>query len=394
MHIVAIMKTAESASSLRQAINGAQGADIDIHISDSLDLTKNEAAMNGHDVLLVDIAPDNGKETDLLGHFIDENCQTRPVIVTAENARREDIHRLLKLGVVDVLSHPIREIDLLVALDHAARSRMNANSGSSRKGKVISFLKGGGGAGSTTLAVQGGCVLAADAKKEKPKVCILDLDIQFGAAGLFLDLLSPVGLTDLLDSPERLDQSLFASVMAHHKSGIDVLTAPTNILPLESVSPEFVDLLLKFACEAYDYVLVDLPQSWTSWTYTALSRSDLIVLVSQLSVASVRQTVHQINTLRVQDLENVPIKHVINRYRRNGISSSAELKDAEIALGRKFDYRIANNYELVSEAVNQGVMLAKVQRRSKTEKNIRKMMTDIRQYLSISEQREAVHAVQ
>lgn len=399
MNIVAIMKSDESASSLRQAMNAAKSADIDIYVTDDSDITKQKAVMNGHDVLFVDIESSNEQATDHLSHFIKKYHLTRPVIVTASNPKCDDIRRLMDLGVVDVLTHPIRETDLLIALDHAARSQKNSSSGSSRRGsgssrrgKVISFLKGGGGAGVTTLATQGGGLLAAGDKKEKPKVCLLDLDIQFGAAGLYLDLESSVGLVDLLDVPERMDHSLLESAMARHATGLDVLTAPKDILPLETVTPEFVTMLLGFARDSYDYVMLDLPQSWTLWSYTALSRCDLIVMVSQLSVASVRQTVHQMKTLCEQDLEQIPVKHVLNRHRRGGFVCSAEQKDAEKALGRKFDYQIANNYELVGEAINRGVMLTKVQRRSKTEKDLRKMMMNFTKILNEAEMSTVVQA--
>ena len=65
-----------------------------------------------------------------------------------------------------------------------------------------------------------------------------------------------------------------------------------------------------------------------------------------------------------------------------GNFNSANLDDAEKALGRKFDYCVPNNYRLVSEATNQGVMLSKIEKRSNVEKSIRDMIGDVRKSLT------------
>ena len=398
MSLVAVMRSDESAAALRMVLEGTSSAETDIHVADVAKISQDKSLVNGHDVLLIDLDAENGPETEQLGHFIKELGRSKPVIVTTANAGLEDIRRIMGMGAVDVLSQPIREVDLMVALDHAARGRAGGIEAASHKGKVISFIKGGGGAGATTLAVQGAGILAAGgkgkkAKKDAPKVCVLDLDIQFGAVGLYLDIKSSVGLTDLLESPERNDLSLLDSVMSQHESGLDVLTGPDNVLPLEAITPDFVTGLLDLACEAYDYVLVDLPQSWTTWTYAALCRSDLIVLVTQLTVAGIRQAVHQLGTMRLQEIDSVPVKIALNRSNKKwGFQKSSQFKDAENALGQKFDYVILNSYEMTSEAINNGVLLGKIKRNSKLEKNIAMMMENIRQSVADKEQRVAIHA--
>ena len=217
MHLAAIMRSDESAAALRAVLAETNGAEADIHIADVAEIAHIGSLVNEHDVLLVDIDAGNDEEAERLARLIEELGQSKPVIVTTANAGIEDIRRIMAMGAVDVLLQPIREVDLIVALDHAVRGRAGGIETASHKGKVISFLKGGGGAGATTLAVQGGGLLAAGGKGGKgdaPKVCILDLDIQFGAVGLYLDIKSQVGLTDLLESPERNDLSLLAGALA------------------------------------------------------------------------------------------------------------------------------------------------------------------------------------
>ncbi len=74
-------------------------------------------------------------------------------------------------------------------------------------------------------------------------------------------------------------------------------------------------------------------------------------------------------------MEDVPVKVALNRYEKNW-GKSVDLKDAEKALGRKFDYFIANDYKTVSEALNQGVALSKIKKKSKVETSLQKMIDD------------------
>ncbi len=101
----------------------------------------------------------------------------------------------------------------------------------------------------------------------------------------------------------------------------------------------------------------------------------MVILVIQLTVAGVRQARRQIDTMRAHGLEDVVVKIALNRYEKSW-GSSVDLKDAEKALGRKFDYFIANDYKTVSEALNQGVALSKIKKKTKVETSIQKMIDD------------------
>ena len=111
------------------------------------------------------------------------------------------------------------------------------------------------------------------------------------------------------------------------------------------------------------------------WSYAAVRNSDLVILVIQLTVAGVRQARRQIETMQSHGLEDVPVKVALNRFEK-GWGKSVDVKDAEKALGRKFDYFIANDYNTVSEALNQGVALSSIKRKSKVELSLQKMVDD------------------
>lgn len=386
-NLVAVMRTEESASLLQQAVNGLEDTQVEIIVSPIENLEQNPRAMNGHDILLIDVAPSNADETDHLKRFIASHHHSRPVIVTSPEVSRDAVQRILETGATEILAQPIRQIDLVIAMDQAATRHASmaqtAEAPSQPRGKVISFLKGGGGAGSTTLALQLGGLMASD-KSAPCKVCLIDLDVQWGAVGLYLDIQKEASLSDLLTAPDRLDEALLMGVMLHHNSGLHILRGPDVLLPLEAVTTDFVTNLLNLAVEIFDYVLIDLPQAWTEWSFATLRRSDLVILVTQLNVGSIRQADRQIDALQTHELGDIPFKLVLNRHAGGGKFSdyAAEVADAEEALGHKFEFHIPNAYDLAQTAINRGLMITDVRRRSKLEKTINAMGEDIRKSLS------------
>ncbi len=214
----------------------------------------------------------------------------------------------------------------------------------------------------------------------------MDLDLQFGTAVLYLDLAGKVDYQELVETPDRLDGALLKGMMSRHACGLDVLAAPAEVLPLDTLNPDFVASCIKIARQDYKYILIDLPEAWTTWSFRALQESDFIIIVTQLTVAGVRQARRQLDTLTAQGLGDKAIRLALNRF-EPGWGKSVRVKEAEKAMGRKVDYFIVNDYKTVSEAINQGVALSKIRARTKVEKCIRDMIEDSLEALTGAEAR-------
>jgi pilus assembly protein CpaE len=125
---------------------------------------------------------------------------------------------------------------------------------------------------------------------------------------------------------------------------------------------------------------VDMPHVWNRWTRAVLGAADMIVLVFQASVPSIRQARRQIDFLVEEGLESVPLALVMNRA-ETGLFHSAQgavtLKDAAKALGRDIPYAIPNEYKAILEAVNHGLPLAEVKGGKTTARQIAEVMRRI-----------------
>lgn len=386
LNVVAIVRSGEAGSALNESCANMNGTRVDVHVGKLNDVHPDVEIFENVDVLLLDVDPSSSEEVAALSAIVSERFPQTPVVATTANASLQDVRQLMRLGVVDVVPQPVTPNDLGTAIEYAARSRSKADSGDSERGKIISVLKAGGGVGATTLAVQAGYLVAQRFRREGHKACILDLDLQFGNASLYMDIDNRVGLLDLVESPERVDGSLLTSVMGHHESGLDVLAAPRDTMPLDIISTGAIDSCLKVAANQYRFVLVDLPAVWCDWSMRVLQNSDMILMVTQLTVPHVRQARRQLDHLSSHGLGGIPVKVVVNRFEK-GWGKGVSAKEAAKAMSRGIDYFVMSDFKLVSEAINQGVPMAKIARRSKVEKSIGELVDGVLKELSASEVR-------
>jgi len=371
--ILAVMRSQEAVESLSEVLagNGA-GAEFEVR---SGDITEIREAMNGSlrpDVLFVDIAFDDHKDLDTLSRFIKEHGSTTSVIVTSANATLTGVRQLMRLGVVDFVPQPISRHELFSALELAASKKNLATPSSHTSHRVFSFIRSSGGAGATTLAVQAARSLM-DRGPGKPKVCLLDFDLQFGNAALALDLKNKLTILDILQSPDSADGAFLQAAMAHHKTGLDVLAAPDQMVPLEALTPDLAKKVVQLAKDEYDYVVIDMPLVWTAWTGAVLGKSDVIFLVTQMSVSGIRHSRRQIDMLRDQGLDAVPILITANRFKKS-LGNRKLISEAEKVLGRRIDHFVPSDYKTTSKAQDFGVHLSDIRRRSAVEKNVTAMM--------------------
>ena len=286
------------------------------------------------------------------------------VVVVLRDADVMTTRRLIRDGAADVLTAPVSEPALAISLERLLAS--SAAAGSDKGGEVVAFLKAGGGVGSTALAVQLAAMLAP---RVTGKLCIADLDLQFGAVGLYLDMPEAVTITDLLGAGHPLVDSPFATALPAHRSHAQVLAGPRELAPLESLTVAHVDSLVEGLRRDFALTLLELPSVWTAWTNEALHLADRIILVTQLSVPHVNFLKRQLRVLTAQGLDTKPLILVCNSLSSDQ-QATLSLKAAERAIGRSFDAVLPEDRRTMTAAINQGVELSAVRRGTKLEKSI------------------------
>jgi pilus assembly protein CpaE len=377
LRILALVKSPTMQRQLTEALGERAGGGLEVRLGELAELASGLLQSGATDLLLLEIDAESPADLDALNRLtVEAGAKGMPVLVTAPNLGTAAMRRLLRDGVTDFIPQPMAAQDVADALATAAR-RLSAREGSTARGRLLAFSRASGGTGATTLAVNAAWLLAQPQRKQpQAKVCLIDLDLQFGAAALHLDLKPQAGLLEMAKAPERLDAALFQGSLAAHPSGLRALTAPPLPMPLEAMGPAVVSRLLELARAEFDYVVVDLPLALTGWTDTVLSAADLVFLVTRPDVPAVRQLRRMLEVFQDEGLYSLPLRLVLNRELGGFGWGGAGIRrrQVESALGKAIDFGLPDEPEVVSEALNRGRPIFEVKRRSGVGKRLRVMI--------------------
>ncbi|MDO9151919.1 MAG: AAA family ATPase [Methylotenera sp.] len=276
------------------------------------------------------------------------------VIILSENASTEFLMAAMRSGVKDVLSLPLQISDLQAAVNRVDL-KLKQTVPKSKKGKVIAFVGSKGGSGATFLACNLAYILA---ETSKAKVALLDLNLQFGDAVLFVNDHVPSNtLADVAKNIKRLDASLLSSSMVSILPNFSVLAAPEDAESAQDVRPEHIDALLKLTISQYDFVLIDIGRTLNATSVKALDHTDIIFIVLQETLPFIRDSKRLLHALQSLGYAKEKVKLVLNRYEKGG---DIRLVDVETALDMKVFKTIPNSYQAVSASVNQGVPIIQI----------------------------------
>lgn len=302
---------------------------------------------------------------------IRERHHDLPLIAAINGASVSLVRTLVREGVNDVVSLPFDLTELLqVSLDAVAR-RDAAPAENVPLAPMFAVARSIGGCGATSIATH----LAADLAEHDQSgrgTIVVDLDLQFGNVTGYMGVRPQGSIADLLGVEDRLDEDLLKSVTTKAVGGVSVLAGPDMIMPLESVETDDLLRLIRLLRQQYAYVVLDLPANWTNWALSASLAADAIVLVVELSVASLRQAKRQLELFRSVGIENRNIEIVVNRVEKR-LFRAIDLHDVEETLSHPVLGSIALDSPGVSTAQNQGMLVGEVHRKSKFVTDIARM---------------------
>lgn len=330
------------------------------------DALVDEKQLDAASVLILEIRPDLPKSLDRLKQ-IRASHPDLPIIAAIRDSNVSLVRMLLKQGVRDVVELPLAHSELAAIIAEICAELDESKSAEIQQGQLACVLQSIGGVGATTVATHLASELAA--RNDGRGVCLIDLDLQFGNIAAYLGLSNALSMADLLAAGARIDRELLKSVATKTENGLHVICAPSDIMPLESVSADQILRIIELAREEYDHVILDLPTNWTNWTLSLVALSDAIFMVVELSVASLRQAKRQLQLLENQDIGSENVNIVANRVEKR-MFRTINLDSASQALGHPVDYSIHNDYPLVRAAHDQGVLINAIRAKSKISTDI------------------------
>ncbi|PID35297.1 MAG: pilus assembly protein CpaE [Rhodobacterales bacterium] len=324
---------------------------------------------------------------DIIKHAMERDIK---VIVIAEEVSPIVLHQLLKMGAEEFVPYPLPEGAL-----HDAIERMNAPAPEPApavpegmettlkptgdcEAVVLPVHGMAGGTGATTLAVNLAWELATIDKAAPPRVCLLDLDLQFGSAATFLDLPRREAVYEMLSDTEILDQESFMQALLTFNDRLQVLTAPADMLPLDLVTPEDIDRVINFARTNFDYVVIDMPSTVVQWTETVLHHAHVYFTTLELDMRSAQNTLRMIRALKSEELPVGKLRYVLNRAPRfTDLTGKARVKRLAESLDITVELQLPDGGKPIVQAEDHGVPLAETAPKNPLRREIQKLAASI-----------------
>jgi pilus assembly protein CpaE len=367
--VVAVLTADPAFEQSVSATFGASGA-IELRVVRGTVASVDNFATEGATVVVVDLDAARPEEMVALEHMMLQIGVSPPVVVVTQSFDAEVARSLLQMRVADFLVKPVQPIELVRTCARVARSAV----AETKEAQIYTFIPAVGGAGVTTLAIQTALLLLNSGQRVRPTVCLVDLDFQHGACADYLDLEPRLDLKEIEPRPERLDRQLLEIMLSHHASGLEVIAAPNRPAEMRSFDPDMVTRLLDLVSSHFDYVVIDMPRTWFSWTDSVLLGSNRTFIVSEMTVPSIRQAKALVAAIRERLGDGPQPRVVVNRFEQRMFDPGLKKADIEQALGDGFAGTIPNNYRLVREAIDRGVPLDEVKAGNNITTQLKKLM--------------------
>ena len=317
--------------------------------------------------LLVDISDsDNALPTM---RAIVERCGEKTRIVAIGLVNDVALYRrLVEMGVGDYLVKPVSGQALLDTVQQSARvEQQQFGSGAAKSARIVAIIGARGGVGASTLAISSAWAMA---EERRLGVVLFDLDLHFGSLALSLDVEPGRGLREILTSPDRIDSLLIGSAMSSATERLRVLGAEEPLEDLIDVGHDGLSALLADLSTGNDCIVIDVPRSLNELGRYVLSVADLVVVVTDRSLAGMRDTQRLLALVRNMRGEANTLV-VANRV--GGVAGEVGQPDFERGIGAKIAFSVPFDGKAAVAAAERAKALVEVARNSKTATELRNL---------------------
>jgi pilus assembly protein CpaE len=314
------------------------------------------------------------------------------VILVANQVSPMALHQLMRLGADDFVPYPLPEGALHDAIERVRREPEPVapayvapapteaetpapafKAKGDRQGVLLPVHGMSGGTGSSTFAVNLAWELAT-VDKDAPRVCLMDLDFQYGSVSTYLDLPRKEAIFDILTDAGNADGDSFLKSLQTYNDKLHVFTAPADMLPLDIISAEDIGKLIDMALANFDYVIIDMPSTVVQWTEAVLSRAHVYFAMLELDLRSAQNVLRFVRALKAEALPHEKLRYVLNRAPKfTDLSAKSRVKRMAESLDIDIEVQLPDGGGAVTQANDHGLPLAESAAKNPLRKEMQKL---------------------
>lgn len=266
----------------------------------------------------------------------------------------------MRAGAQEFVSRPVDPAELEKAFDHIRKMFEHVVSTRTRRSTIISLFSSKGGVGGSVLSANLAVTLA---QRTEARVALVDLNFQMGDLSLMLDIKPRYTLADTAEG-SALEETELQSMLTTHNSGLSLLSAVASPEDGEKVDRNHLVEVFGLLNTMFDYIVVDVERHIDDRTLEVLDLSDRILLVSSLSLPSIRNAKRYFELFARLDIDETKFELVVNRH-NNKKGGGLRIRDLEGAVGLKISWLVPNDYQVANHSIDAGVPLVSGAPRSK-----------------------------
>jgi pilus assembly protein CpaE len=218
-------------------------------------------------------------------------------------------------------------------------------------GKIVVIYSPKGGTGCTTIATN----LAAALQGDNSNVALVDASLLYGDVPVFLNEQPKNSIIDLSVRADDLDPETVAASLIQPKTvSYKILAPPPSPDLVDRVNGDQLVKLLNLMRQSFQYILIDTSSYLSDVVQSALSTSDVIVLITTPDIASIKNCSQFLNLADMSGIERDRIVFVLNRYDRNMHIDPAKVGNR---LNQAVNLTIPMDEAYVIRSINKGVPL-------------------------------------
>ena len=303
------------------------------------------------DVVLLRVEEPLARPLHTLGQ-LRQSMPDVPIIVFSSEASVQLIRQAMIFGAWDFLEEPLSEQEaegavmrVLERKERETQRRRGEIEDPVPQGTVITVFGAKGGIGKTTIASNLAISLSTEAAQS---VALVDMDTRFGDIAITMDIPVERSIADLARNLENIDRESLREYLVEHESGVRILPAPTRPNDWRGLGYRQVRDVVDVLAQTHDFVILDTPGTFNEQVAAALEIGTMILLITTLDMASIKDTVLALEMLNERFGEDEQrLKIVLNRA---GMDTGVNEDDVANTLDWPLWWRIPQDNEVMKAA--------------------------------------------
>ena len=284
-----------------------------------------------------------------------------PAIVYSMMADAASVRRAMLAGARDYLIKPVKPEELVRSihgvLEQEERKRMRQagqTMETAAHGTIVTIFGAKGGIGKTTIATN---LATALVRTTGSTVVLVDMDTRFGDVAIMMDVPVEQSIADVARHLDEMDRDKVRDYLVRHHSGAFVLPAPLHPNEWRNLTPQHIEKILELLAQSHDYVIIDTPGTFNEIIATTLEQASLILLVTSMDIASIKDTALALEMLRAASVSEDKVKLVINHCTS---ANSLREEDIQRVLEYEVFWRIPHDLAVTSSTqLGQPIVLTR-----------------------------------